>query len=260
MMRVLKLYVKMFFVLLMLLSISPLVSAQQYEAVLQWSKRATLGTLSSGVIEKVAVDVGDRAKQGDMLLQLDGQVFEKRVKQTQVGVKSAEEKYLEAKREKERAEELYNRTVLSDHDLQVAKNNEIHAHAQYEDAKVLHERAKYNFKYSRIIAPFNVLVLERHAEPGQVVSSDMQPPVLLVVAESDKMRARVVVSESALNMVKMGQNAKITVADTQFDGKIVAIGFEPVSGKDGSGYPVDIEFMNNGQVLRAGLSAKVELQ
>ncbi len=260
MMRMLKLSVNTVFVLITLLVISPLVSAQQYDAVLQWSKRATLGTLTSGVIENVLVDVGDRAKQGDVLLQLDGQVFEKQVKQTLSGVKSAEEQYLEAKREKERSEELYNRTVLSDHDLQVAKNNEIHARAKYEDAKVLHERAKYNFKYSRIIAPFNVLVLERHAQPGQVVSSEMQPPVLLVVAEAGAMRARIVVSESALNTVRMGQSAKISVAGAQFDGKIVAIGFEPVNGKDGTGYPVDIEFRTNEQVLRAGLSAKVELQ
>lgn len=238
------------------------VHAQQYDAVLQWSKRATLGTLTSGVIETVLVDVGDRAKQGDILLQLDDSVFEKKVKQTQAAAKSAEENYLEAKREKERAEELYNRTVLSDHDLQIAKNNEVHAHAQHEDAKVQHERAKYNYKYSRIVAPFNALILERHAQSGQVVSADMQAPILLVVAASDTMRARIIVTESGLNAISMGQNASVHVGSNQFTGKIVAIGFELAKGKDGvmTGYPVDIEFTTNGQVLRAGLSAKVELK
>jgi len=247
---------------LAILLLSPLLHAQQYDAVLQWSKRATLGTLTSGVIEKVFVDVGDRVKQGELLLQLDDDVFKKRVSQRQSAVKSAEERYLEAKREKGRAEELYNRTVLSDHDLQVAKNEEISAKAQYEDARVLHDRAKYNLKYSRIFAPFNVLVLERHAEPGQVVSSELQAPVLLVVAESDTMRARLVINESALTTVSMGQAATISVAGNQYDGKIVAIGYEPVKDKNGAatGYPVDVEFAPGGSVLRAGLSAKVEIK
>jgi multidrug efflux system membrane fusion protein len=248
--------------LLLALCVSTSAYAQQYDAVLQWSKRATLTTLTSGVIEKVAVDVGSHARQGELLLQLDAQVLEKRVKQTQAAVKSAEENFLEAKREKERAEELYNRTVLSDHDLQVAKINEIHARAQFEDAQVQHERAKYNLKYSRIVAPFNVLVLERHAQPGQVVSSEIQPPVLLVVAESDTMRARILVKEDALGTISLGKAAIVRVGGAQFSGKVVAAGFEPLTGKDGAvqGYPVEVEFASGDQTLRAGLTATVEIQ
>ena len=46
-----------------------------------------------------------------------------------------------------------------------------------------------------------------------------------------------------------------------FDGKIVAIGFEPVKDSGGnSEYPVDIEFDTAQQVLRAGLNGKVDIK
>ena len=244
-----------------LLFLSSLSYAQQFDGVLEWSKRATLGTLSNGVVSTVLVDVGDRAKKGELLLELDPMVFEKRVKQTTVASKSANEHYQESKRERERAEELYNRTVLSDHDLQIAKNNEIRALAELEQARLQHEKARYDLKYSRITAPFNALVLQRQVQPGQVVTSDLQPLTLLTVAAADHMRARIKVKESDLQRLKMQQSAKVYVGSMTFNGKVVAIGFEPLDSKDSpSTYPVDIEFDTGGEILRAGLSAKVEIQ
>jgi RND family efflux transporter MFP subunit len=235
--------------------------AEEYKAVLDWSRRVPLSTLSNGVVADVFVDIGDRVKQSDLMLQLDPVLFEERVKQTAVALKSANENFLEAKRERERSEELYNRTVLSDHELQVAKNNLVSAKADLEQARLKHEQAKYDYKYSRIVAPFNALVLERNVQPGQVVSSELQPITLLVVADSDRMRARIKVKEEELPRFKMKQPAKVSVGELSFDGKIVAIGFEPIKGSGGaSEYPVDIEFDTAQQVLRAGLSGKVVIQ
>lgn len=235
--------------------------AQQYDAVLDWSKRVTLATLSDGVVSEVFVDVGDRVKKGELLLQLDQMVFEKRVKQTAVALKSADENFQENKRERERSEELYNRTVLSDHELQIAKNNQLRAQAELELARVQYEKAKYDLKYSRITAPFNALVLQRQAQPGQVVTSDLQPLTLLAIAGSDHMRARIKIRETDLAALKMQQSAKVYVGTDSFAGRVVAIGFEPIAGNNNASiYPVDIEFDTGGKILRAGLSAKVEIE
>jgi RND family efflux transporter MFP subunit len=244
-----------------LLSVVSMTHAQQYDAVLAWSQRIPLSTLSSGVVTDIYVNAGDLVKQNDLLLQLDPVIFEQRIKQTAVALKSADEFYLEAKRERDRSQELYNRTVLSDHELQVAKNNVVYAKAHFEGARLQHEKAKYDYKYSRIIAPFNALILERNVQPGQVVSSEFQPLTLLIVADSDRMRARIWVKQDVLHKIQMKQSAKVYVDDKTFDGRIVAIGFEPAAGGVNPGaYPVDIEFNTAQQVLRAGLRVKVEIQ
>ena len=235
--------------------------AEEYKAVLDWSRRVPLSTLSSGVVADVFVDIGDHVKQNDLLLQLDPVLFETRIKQSAVALKSANENFLEAKRERDRSEELYNRTVLSDHELQVAKNNLVTAQAELEQARLKHEKAKYDYKYSRVFAPFNALVLERNVQPGQVVSSELQPVTLLVVADADRMRARIKVKQEELSRLKMKQAAQVTVGELSFAGKIVAIGFEPVKDSGGtSEYPVDIEFDTAQHVLRAGLNGKVEIK
>lgn len=252
---------KRLFITLALLFVAGVSYAQQYDAVLAWSKRVPLSTLTNGVVTDVFVDAGDLVKQNDLLLQLDPVLFEGRVKQTAVAVKSADEFYLEAKRERDRSQELYNRTVLSDHELQVAKNNLVYAKAELERARIQHEKAKYDFKYSRVFAPFNALVLERNVQPGQVVSSELQPLTLLIVADSDHMRARIWVKQQELDTLQMKQSAKVHVGDKSFDGKIVAIGFEPATGSDNpNAYPVDIEFDTAKQILRAGLRGKVEIK
>jgi len=235
--------------------------AASYDGVLHWSKRVELGVPVSGVVKAVYADVGMKVKKGDKLLELDDTVFKASVMQAKSELKNQEEQYKEATREEDRAQNLYDRTVLSDHELQVAKNNKVKAAAQLEHARATLIRARQALKYSSLRAPFNALVLERHAQVGKVIAAKLKPETLFVVADADQMLARLSVSEEQLAQVKIGQQAVVHLGDRQYPGVIKAIGFEPIQGKtDASRYPVDVEFDLKGQVLRAGMHVKVELQ
>jgi RND family efflux transporter MFP subunit len=235
--------------------------AASYDAVLHWSKRVELGVPVSGVIHSVYADVGMKVKKGDKLLQLDDTVFKARVMQAKSELKNQEEQYKEAAREEERSQNLYDRTVLSDHELQVAKNNKVKAAALRDHARARLIRARQELRYSSLRAPFNALILKRHAQVGKVIAAKLQPETLFVVADADQMLARLSVSEQQLGRIKIGQKAVVILGDRRFPGEVKAIGFEPEKGKsDTSLYPVDVEFELKGQVLRAGMHVKVELQ
>ena len=234
--------------------------AAQFDATLQWSKRAELGVPVSGVVQAIYADVGQRVAKGEKLLQLDDTVFKVRVKEAGSTLKSQIEHYKEAERELKRSMDLYERTVLSDHELQVAKNNAVKAAAMRDQAQADLVKAKQVLKYSSLRAPFNALVLERHAQEGKVIAAGLKPQTLFVVADADQMLARMYVSEAQLNQFKLGQTAKVMLADTQMEGVIKAIGFEPASGASNTNsYPVDVEFKTANQVLRAGQHVKVEM-
>lgn len=230
--------------------------AAQFEATLQWSKRVELGVPVSGVVQAVFADVGQKVAKDEKLLQLDDTVFKVRVKQAHSNLISEEAQYKEAEREMNRAQELYDRTVLSDHELQVAKDNKVKAAAERDKAQAMLVKTKQELKYSTLRAPFNALVLERNAQVGKVIAAKLKPETLFTVADADQMLARLYVSESQLAQLKLGQPAKVLLGNDQVNGVIKAIGFEPA--KDAS-YPVDVEFATADRVLRAGQHVKVEL-
>lgn len=234
--------------------------AAQYDATLQWSKRVEIGTPVAGVVKEVLVDAGEQVDKSDMLLQLDDKVFRARVASATTHLKSQEEHYKEARREMERAEELYARTVLSDHDLQVAKNNHVMALAERDKARFQLIKAKYDLEYSTLRAPFKAIVLQKLAQPGMVVSAELTPQTLLVLAQADKMLARMAVDEAVLAGLKTGQHATVTVNGTAYDGAIKAIGFEPVATGSGKAvFHVDVLFDTKGVLMRAGQSARIDL-
>lgn len=235
--------------------------AGEFEASLFWSQKTSLGTPVSGVVETVFVTAGDKVRKGDKLVQLDTSVFEAHVREYEARLKSAREHYKESERERDRALELYDRTVLSDHDLQMAKNNLVSAKARLEKVRATLKAKQFDLKYSTVRAPYDVVVLSSTAQPGQVIATQFAQEPLVIVAAADKMLARIFVHEDQLGSMTKGKSAVVQVGDRKYSGTIRSIGLEVVTHKKGvAGYPVDVEFLLEGTVLRSGQSAKVFIE
>jgi len=238
--------------------------AQEFSARLHWSQRVELGAVVNGVVATVLYNAGDKVKKAGILVQLDNSVFKGQVNDFNARVSSNQEIFKEAERERDRALELYERTVLSDHELQLAKNNYELVKAELMHAKAQLIRSRFRLKHSSIRAPFDSVVLHRYAQPGLVVSTAFKQEPLMVVAASDKMIARFLMPEDQINHAVKNKPAKIHVAGRTYNGKITSIGLELSAGNSSlsgvsSGYPVEVEFRVD-TLLRAGQAAKVELE
>ena len=225
------------------------------EATLDWVKRVELSTPVSGVVEEVFAEPGRIVARGDVLVQLDPRIFRAEYKLAKARLDNTRAVKAEAKRELDRQQDMYDRTMLSDHDLQVAKNNFIAAEAQYHQARAALVKAKVNLEYSAIRAPFNAIVISTRAVKGQVVASTVTPPVLVTVAKANRMLARVWINESKLKNYSPGQGAKVTVSGRTFTGTISQISLEPVTDNQ---YAVDVIFDSSDIILRAGQKAQIE--
>lgn len=232
------------------------VMAEEYQASIHWAQRAELGTLVKGIIREVYVNPGDRVKKNARLVALDSDVFAAQVKRASAGLESAKDNYKEAERERDRAQELHDRTLLSDHELQVAKNQLAQAKGELEKARALLVSKQYDLRYSTIRAPFNAIILKRNVQPGEILSTEFAQSPVVVVAAADYMLARFMVAEAELPMLKKGKQATVVVGAESFEGKVTAIGLEP-EDKSATSYPVDVKFNTGKQVLRAGQSARV---
>lgn len=233
-------------------------SAKEYNGVLDWSMRTELAVPVNGVIKTVPAQVGDKVNKGQVLLSLDKSVFNAYFADAKAMLVSQTAIYKESQRELERATELYDRTVLSDHDLQIAKNKSLRAKANLAKTKANYIQREYNLRYSTLNAPFNLFVLARYAQVGEVVVSDVEAKILFVVVASDYMLARIFVSSSDVGLFNKGDKASVTLNGKTYEGVVSLIGLEADTQHKGQ-YPLEVKFKTSGDLIRAGQSVTVDI-
>ncbi len=245
--------------IILMLFINSTVRAEEFAATLQWSKRVRLSTPVSGVVQKVFSVSGNIAAKGEVLVQLDSRSYKADLKYAKAKLTNADEVSQEAKRELDRQTDMYERTMLSDHDLQVAKNNFTSAQSQYLQAQSSLTKARLNLEYSAIRAPFNAVVIRTIAVKGQVVASAVTPPILVIVAEARRMLAHFYVEMDKVNNYAVQQGVKVEIYGQVYQGKILNIALESDKTQTDH-YAVDVIFDSKDTLMRAGQKVKVTLQ
>jgi len=232
--------------------------AADVPATLQWSQRVELSTPVSGVVQAVNVDVGDRVKKGRLLLALDSTTYRASVSADQSRITHLNAETEEAKRDLDRVQELYQRTVVSTTDLDQAKLRMVKSQALLSEAQARLRRDQKALDDTFMRAPFDAVVVIRQAEPGMSVAAGLQPQMLLTLARSGEMIARIYLASPQIDSLKTGQKVTVSVAGTSHHGTIKTLGLEPVRIKEESVYPVDVIFSIR-ETLRAGTPALVKL-
>ena len=232
--------------------------AADIPAVLQWSHRVEISTPVSGVVQTVHVDVGDRVKKGQVLLALDSATYQSMVAESQAVMARLTEELGEAKRDKDRVQELYNRTVISTTELDQAKLRYAKAQSMLAEARARLNQNRKILNDATVRAPYDAVVVARQVEPGMTVATGIQPQTLMVLAKSGEMLAESRLSGAQIDKLKVGQSVTVSVGNQRFSGKVKLLGLEPIKTKDESViYPVEVIFPVTEQ-LRAGISATVK--
>lgn len=230
------------------------------DAVLEWSRRVELSAPVPGVIAEVHVQAGDRVKRNQVLLALDDAPFKAAVAQAQALLTQRKSEYREAERDMKQAQELYARTVLSTVDFENAKNKHTRALASQQAAGAALDEARWRLRVSAIRAPYDGMVIQRQAQPGQSVATELKPQTLLVFAAADEYIARARLPAESIAAITAGQAASVSVAGEKFPAKVKQIGFEPVTrGEEAQPqYEVEVVFTTS-KTLRAGLRATIDI-
>ncbi len=140
-----------------------------------------LSTRVSGVVEDVLVKAGQSVKKGTVLLRLNKVIFQAQVDEAGAESERLRAEEAETKRDLDRAQELYSRTVSSTTELDTAKLRQTRAKSALTVAEARLTIAKKNLLDTELRAPFNGVVAALPAAPGVVVAADCQPRVLVVM-------------------------------------------------------------------------------
>jgi len=234
---------------------APAVQAADVNGRLHWADVIRVSVPVSGVVDKVPVQPGAQVDKGALLVRIDRRPFDDRLKAAVANREGLVRAATEAARDADRVQALYDRTVASDSERQQALIKKEQASAKLKDAKAMVSLRRWQRGHTEVTAPFPARILSVDVAPGETVSSQLQPPVLLRIARSDKFDARIVVTAEQAANLKLGQRLGMTVSGTQVDGKIVAIAARKSATAN---YRVSIRVPARSDWL-AGLPVKVAL-
>lgn len=232
--------------------------AVDMQATLQWSQRVELSMPASGIVQAVNVEVGDTVKKGQVLLSLDNTIYRARVAENQSEITRLHAEAEEDRRELGRMLELHERTVVSTAELDQARLKQVKSLSRLAEARARLQQNQKALEDASLRAPFDAVVIFRQAEPGLSVALGLQPQMLLTLARSGEMIARMYLASPQMDKLRTGQTLTVNIAGKNHAGKIRTLGLEPIKIKEESVYPVDVVFPSK-ESLRAGTTALVEL-
>jgi len=251
---------KYFFATAILLT-NAMVQAGEVDAVLQWAEQAVLSSPVSGLVGKVHVDVGVKVHKSELLLELDDRPYRFRVTQARKRKAAAQADLEEAQREKQRAEELFDRTVLSIRDQDLVEIALAKTRAEQAAASSELMQAELDLEYSQIRAPYAGLIVGRYVSAGETVVQSQVVQPMLKIARSGSMAAVALVGEQNVSTLALGDTLQVGVNGQQYSGKITGLGYELQKQDAVSGYFVKVVFdLPDGVVLRQGQRASILLK
>lgn len=231
-------------------------AAAELDGLLQWSRRTELAMPVSGVVATVPASAGERVAKGAALLTLDPTPFAAAVQEAEARLALRKVERDEAARDARQAQELYDRTVLSTVELENAKNRLTRAEAGVKEAGAALERARYRQRVSTLRAPFDAVILSRHAEPGQSIAAELKPPVLFVVAAAGEYSVAARAAAERAAGLQVGQEVSVQVGGKRYPARLRAVSHDPAVGKE----PFVLEAVfTTGEVLYAGQAARIVL-
>ena len=138
--------------------------------------KSTLGSVVSGRVETVLVDVGDSVKKGEALIKLDTSFFAIALSEAKDSVLAARVDRIDAGRNFARMKKLFHKPQGQAPSISQKRFEDAQIH--YEQAVVFErqalenlKRAETNLKEATICAPYDGVITKRFVHPGEAVTA-----------------------------------------------------------------------------------------
>ncbi len=244
------------------------IKARDLEAVvsasgkIQPKRLVNISADASGRVVNLAVNEGDRVRQGQFLLQIDPKSLRTRVDsgsaslqaaqssldQQRQSVETARVQLDQAQKNLARQRDLWNQQLTTrealekaDSDVRAAESTlrEREKLVNAQEARIGQEKAslesaRYDLSKVRMESPIDGIVTRRNIQEGETAvigTMNNAGTVLLTLADMSVIQAEVEVDETNIPNVAIGQPAKITIdalPDRTFKGHVSEIGNSPI--------------------------------
>lgn len=243
---------------------------------LQPTRSVNVGSELSGTVKRVLVDVNDRVKAGQVMVELDASKFSDQVTRSRAALAAAQAQLAqgratvtESRASLARLEEVYKLSggkVPSATELDSARAalaravaNETSTAANVDVARATLSTDETNLTKASIRSPIDGVVLSRSVDPGNAVAASLQAVTLFAVAENlTQLQLEASVDEADVGAVKQGQKASFTVSAypaRRFPATISRVAFGSTTTNNVVTYVATLDVDNKDLALRPGMTA-----
>ena len=243
---------------------------------LQPTRSIAIGSELSGTVAKVNVDVNDRIKKGQVLVELDTAKLKDQILRSRATLAAANAKVAqtaatvkEAQATLGRFEEVQRLSggkVPSQTELDTAhatldraRADEAAARASVNDAQAALSTDEINLSKASIRAPSDGVILTRNVDPGNAVAASLQAVTLFTIAEDLKqLRLQVNVDEADVGSVAVGEKATFTVSaypGRNYPATVTRVAYGSTTTDNVVTYVTYLDVDNSDLSLRPGMTA-----
>ena len=247
-----------------------------YPATLEGLQTVEIRPRVEGYITEMPVDEGDVVEKGELLFQINSEQYQQQVRSAQADVEAAQAAINTAEDEVQRYTRLTEKDIVSDYQLQSAKNRLQSQKASLAQAEAQLKNAQVNLEYTNVRSPANGVIGSIPYRIGSLVSSTMTQPLTML---SDISKVYAYFSMSERELLSMSQSVADEGGNQSLQQRIAEMPDANLILADNTIYPhqgdirlasglIDKEtgsatfravFPNPRQVLRSGGSAQLQI-
>jgi HlyD family secretion protein len=205
-------------------------------------------------------------KPGDLIVQIDTTILHQQYLQNQADYKAAEANLNVAKAQLARQQELYKQHIIAMPDLETAQTAFASAQATDVRNKASVDLGAQALIDARVTATTVGTILTKPVSIGQVIQAGATSvsggTVIATMADLTKVRARALVAETDIGMVKPGQLTNVVVdafPDHPFVGKVDHIEPQATVQQNVTMFDVLIALNNSDRLLQPGMNGEVSI-
>jgi HlyD family secretion protein len=245
---------------------------------LQAVTTVTVGSQVSGIVSELDADFNSIVKKDQVIAKLDPALLQTALETAKANMVNSEANrdrqkvaLADAQAKLKRAQELSQRQLITQQDLETADVNVKQADAQLKStesqivqAQAAVDKAKVDLDHTIITAPIDGIIIKRSVDRGQTVAASMQAPELFIIAaDLTKMQVNANIDESDVGRMRPGENVTFRVdaypTDT-FHGTVKQVRLNPTTVQNVVTYSTVIDVPNPDLRLKPGMTANVNIE
>lgn len=251
------------------------------DGTLQPTRSLNVGSELSGTVARVLVDVNDRVKKGQVLVELDTAKLRDQIARSRATLSASQAKVAQAVATSKEAQgnlarleevsRLSGGKVPSQSELDTARATvdrsraeEASARADVASAQAQVSTDETNLAKASIRSPIDGVVLTRSVDPGNAVAASLQAVTLFSIAEDlTKLQLEVNVDESDVGNVAVGQKATFTVGaylNRRYPATVNRVAYGSTKTDNVVTYTTRLDVDNQDMTLRPGMTATATIQ
>jgi RND family efflux transporter MFP subunit len=207
----------------------------------------------SGLTKSVEYEEGQRVEEGQVLVKLNSDILEMRLKAMVASFEQLQEELAEARINLSRREKLRETKSISEMTFDENKFKVRRLEKQSDSIRAEVDQIKLEIRKTAIRAPFNGIVVNRHVDRGEWIAAGDR---VAVIAKDDVIDVIIDLPERYIPYTKAGTPASLEFSGRIVDGTVAAI--VPRGDIATRTFPVKIRLPNTLQLFE-GMTAKVSL-